>query len=263
MKISIDNLVIETTQKCNMQCYHCMRGAARRNNTSKKMINLIFDLFNGYISTLTVGGGEPSMNIEALDDIQANMIYNDNVHSVYIVTNGRVYKEKFLNKVRNLFNSVCYDEGANRLAFSFDRYHDACLDNNEIKKRDSNYHRTIDYFEEQGIIDVVNKHSDRTVSRDLNIIAMGRAATFGTLILKPELIEYETNGGELCIESPELYVNHKGYIFSNCNLSYAEMTKRSKFYVGDIHHMKDHYNFLKAVKFYNKKTARAISQDKL
>ncbi len=74
MKISIDSLVIETTQKCNMQCYHCLRGAARRNNTSRQMINRIFDLFNGYISTLTVGGGEPSMNIDALEDIQDNMI---------------------------------------------------------------------------------------------------------------------------------------------------------------------------------------------
>ena len=92
---------------------------------------------------------------------------------------------------------------------------------------------------------------------------MGRAANFGTEILKPELIEYEIQDGKLCIEEPELYINHKGYIFSNCNLSYEEMTKRSKFYIGDIHNMKDRYDFLKAVKFYNKKTARAISQDKL
>lgn len=263
MKVSIDNLFIEITQKCNMQCYHCMRGAARRNNTSRIMINRIFNLFNGYISSLTVGGGEPSMNIEALEDICDNMIRSDNVHSVYIVTNGRVYREKFLDKVYNLFNAVCYDEGTSRLAFSFDRYHDACLDSNEIKKRNLNYCRTIEYFEDRGVYDVVNKHTDRTRNHDLNIIAMGRAATFGTKILKPELIEYEIQGGELSIEEPKLYINHKGYIFSSCDLSYEEMTKRSKFYVGDIHHMKDHYNFLKAVKFYNKKTARAISQDKL
>ena len=263
MKISIDNLVIEITQKCNMQCYHCLRGAARRNNTSRRMINRIFDLFNGCISSLTIGGGEPSMNIEALEDICDNMIRSDNVYSVYIVTNGRVYREKFLNKVYNLFNSVCYDEGTNRLAFSFDRYHDAFLSVNEIQKRDSNYHRTIEYFENRGVYDVVQKHTDRTKSHDLNIIAMGRASTFGTEILKPKLIEYETNGGELRIEEPELYINHKGYIFSNCNLSYEEMTKRSKFYIGDIHNMKDSHDFLKAVKFYNKKTARVISQDKL
>ena len=268
MKISIDNLVIEITQKCNMQCYHCLRGAARRNNTSKQMINRIFDLFNGCISSLTIGGGEPSMNIDALEDIQANMIRSDNVHSVYIVTNGRVYKEKFLDKVYNLFNAVCYDDGCyddgtSRLAFSFDRYHDGCLSVNEIQKRDSNYRRTIEYFEDRGVCDVVEKHTDRTKSHDLNIIAMGRAATFGTKILKPKLIEYEIQGGELSIEEPELYINHKGYIFSSCDLSYEEMTKRSKFYVGDIHNMKDPHDFLKAVKFYNKKILRAISQDKL
>lgn len=263
MNVSINNLVIEITQKCNMQCYHCLRGAARRNNTSRVMINRIFDLFNGYILTLTVSGGEPSMNIDALEDICDNMIRSDNVHSVYIVTNGRVYKEKFLDKVYNLFNAVCYDDGTSRLAFSFDRYHDACLDSNEIKKRNLNYYRTIEYFEDRGVYDVVRKHTDRTKSNDLNIIAMGRAANFGTKILKPKMIEYEIQDGKLSIEEPELYINHKGYIFSNCDLSYEEMTKRSKFYVGDIHNMKDRYDFLKAVKFYNKKTARAISQDKL
>ena len=278
MNVSINNLVIEITQKCNMQCYHCLRGAARRNNTSRVMINRIFDLFNGYILNLTVSGGEPSMNIDALEDICDNMIRSDNVHSVYIVTNGRVYKEKFLDKVYNLFNAVCYDDGCyddgcyddgcydngtSMLAFSFDRYHDACLDSNEIKKRNLNYCRTIEYFEDRGVCDVVRKHTDRTKSHDLNIVAMGRAANFGTEILKPKMIEYEIQGGELRIEEPELYINHKGYIFSSCDLSYEEMTKRSKFYVGDIHNMKDHYDFLKAVKFYNKKTAMAISQDKL
>lgn len=203
------------------------------------------------------------MNIEALEDICDNMIRSDNVHSVYIVTNGRVYREKFLNKVYNLFNAVCYDEGTSLLAFSFDRYHDGCLSVNEIQKRDSNYHRTIKYFEDRNVYDVVGKHTDRTKSHDLNIIAMGRAATFGTKILKPKLIEYEIQGGELSIKEPELYINHKGYIFSSCDLSYEEMTKRSKFYVGDIHNMKDPHDFLKAVKFYNKKTAMAISQDKL
>jgi hypothetical protein len=230
-----------------------MRGAARRNNTSKEVINKIFEVFDGYISTLTISGGEPSLNIDALEDIHANMCYSDNVHSVYIVTNGKVYRERFLVKVRNLFGAVCYDEGANRLAFSFDKYHGSCLDSNQISRRDNNYMRTKDWFEDRGDYDVVSKHSNNN-SFDGNLLAMGRASTFGTVILNPKPIDFSIENNELTIDEGELYINHKGYIFSNCNLSYEEMTKRSHFYVGNIMTIKDGHDLLRVIKFYNKRT---------
>ena len=30
MELNIDSLIIEVTRKCNMQCEHCLRGAAQR-----------------------------------------------------------------------------------------------------------------------------------------------------------------------------------------------------------------------------------------
>ena len=100
-KYNISDLFFTTVIFTDLSTDFCIkrRDIYMAVDTSRIMINRIFDLFNGYISTLTVGGGEPSLNIDALEDIYDNMIRSDNVHSVYIVTNGKVYKEKFLKCV--------------------------------------------------------------------------------------------------------------------------------------------------------------------
>ena len=42
-KIITPDLGIELTQKCNLTCSHCFRGAARNRNISKEIIEKVFD----------------------------------------------------------------------------------------------------------------------------------------------------------------------------------------------------------------------------
>ena len=56
-KIITPDLGIELTQKCNLNCSHCFRGAARNRNISKEIIEKVFDEIK-YIQTLDLSGGE-------------------------------------------------------------------------------------------------------------------------------------------------------------------------------------------------------------
>ena len=57
-KISVNNLIIEITRKCNMNCEHCLRGNSQNIDVNFEHVEKLFSQID-YISTLSFGGGEP------------------------------------------------------------------------------------------------------------------------------------------------------------------------------------------------------------
>lgn len=63
----INNLIIEVTRKCNFSCAHCLRGEAQKREIDFAIIDAILDNDIEYISTVTFTGGEPSLNVPAIN----------------------------------------------------------------------------------------------------------------------------------------------------------------------------------------------------
>jgi organic radical activating enzyme len=118
-KIVISKIAIEVTRRCNLKCRHCCRGDAENVNIDFKHIDtLLSRIF--YINQLTFTGGEPSLNVPAIqyfaDECKRLEI---GVYFVSIVTNGINIKQDFID--------VCIDLSriAERISvcLSNDKYH--------------------------------------------------------------------------------------------------------------------------------------------
>lgn len=99
-KVVLNQLIIETTRRCNMSCSHCLRGGAE----SVDIFNVDIDgLLNQVeaIGRLIVTGGEPTLNLPALQHI-ANGIARRGIPlmRVQVVTNGLIYDESFISIVK-------------------------------------------------------------------------------------------------------------------------------------------------------------------
>lgn len=105
MKYDLDELVIETTRRCNLKCEHCMRGLSQNIEMDKNYIDTFFE--NNKINSidrLVFSGGEPTLNPEIIV-YTINKIINENinVHSVNMVTNGQIYSSEIVDAF-NRFN---------------------------------------------------------------------------------------------------------------------------------------------------------------
>ena len=115
-------LVLEVTQKCNLNCEHCMKGDACNKGISREVVEKLFDNVK-YFGTLLLTGGEPFMVEEVikmiLDVMKEKKIKG---HNWLIVTNGTIYNENILNMLEQHFG-----EGNGEIVISEDDYHDASI----------------------------------------------------------------------------------------------------------------------------------------
>jgi MoaA/NifB/PqqE/SkfB family radical SAM enzyme len=60
--LSLDNVIIEITRRCNMKCEHCLRGAQQRLDIPDDVLSKFFlRIRDSYINHLCLTGGEPSL----------------------------------------------------------------------------------------------------------------------------------------------------------------------------------------------------------
>ena len=123
MKAFCDSLVIEITRRCNMGCAHCMRGEAQNMDISEEVIDATLSKVDS-ISSLTLTGGEPSLNTPAIRYI-AKKIEKLNIPlgNAYIVTNGKEVSNDFILACLELF-MLADEPEFNGLALSQDMFHE-------------------------------------------------------------------------------------------------------------------------------------------
>ena len=163
MKLCFDNLVIETTRKCNMCCAHCMRGDAE--NTDLNLDRFAEFIKNvDSIGSITFTGGEPTLNIDAIT-FALHMIkaLEIPVYSFYIVTNGKEITSEFLNAMINWY-VYCIECGGEPdlcgIALSQDEFHEEIDPINAAKLRALSFYRPDDKktrsWKNGGLIDLGN-----------------------------------------------------------------------------------------------------------
>ena len=229
-KIEVYSLILEVTRRCNMTCRHCLRGECQNVDMPHEIIDRTFNGISS-VDHITFSGGEPSMNIDAIRyTLEVVKERNISVNSFYLVTNGKVIPDGFL-EVMNDWYAYClqgafigredqilsceevmevqqllgYDDILTRCgcALSSDIYHDPIPMKNLITLNTLPYYRT-DKFVRPNTISLIN---------------MGRAMKL-TGVRKYDL---DPTRFDLSIEDnqvEELYINALGQICACCDLSY-------------------------------------------
>ena len=121
-KCYIQNLGMIVTDKCNLDCAHCLRGCKRDNFMSDEIIYKTLEQVIG-VGNLSIMGGEPTLAIDRIEKIINSVIENNIRLDLFTITiNGTIYSKDFLllldeiSKYMNDDQNCCF-------AISTDRYH--------------------------------------------------------------------------------------------------------------------------------------------
>jgi len=206
MKWSLCTLVIEVTRRCNMECPHCLRGNAQNLDIDTAYIDRLLDDVSN-ISSITFSGGEPSLNIQAIEyTLEQCIARHIPVGSFYIVTNGKMNALP-LAIVCLKWYAYCDDDEMCGLALSKDMFHDEINSNNEFLLRG------LSFFREDKFVDW-----DRSWLLD-----EGRATDLSGFKKKyPNMLLNESLAYDLDIECVEsmIYLSANGEIRTNCDTAY-------------------------------------------
>ena len=214
----IDNLILEVTRFCNMNCKHCLRGEKQRKKFNTSMLENIFTNID-YIGVITFTGGEPLTQvntiIETLDYIEQ---HNISVGAFYIVTNGTIYSHKLMKALKYFYDNVMLEKELCGFEVSQDIYHDAVYyerENNLYK-----YQNLKDYYE----YDFINLEGRKKI---YSVILEGRAKENFTDGRKSEFKNgfYDEDSDYYC--ENQVYVAANGNVISNCDLSFETVDKNS------------------------------------
>lgn len=122
-KVYFQNFGTIVTNKCNLECGHCLRGCKNDKEMSKEVIEKTFEQIYA-VSALSICGGEPTLAFEPIKNI-INTIVENHVYigDFALVINGTNYSEellrlltymndylKSLNKKSNVILTISYDK---------------------------------------------------------------------------------------------------------------------------------------------------------
>lgn len=131
--IGFDQLCIEITRKCNMKCDHCLRGDAQNIDMPIPILENFLSKVSG-INCLTITGGEPSLNIQGMEQLLRLLKkYRVNVNAFYLVTNGKKITNRFLKILMDflLYCDCDFDEASwSAIALSQDKFHEEIPEEN-------------------------------------------------------------------------------------------------------------------------------------
>lgn len=129
--MDLNDAVIEITRKCNMVCDHCLRGDAQNCNIKHEYIDQLFSKVD-YISSLSITGGEPTLNVDAIDYIvESAQRHNVDIGNFYIVTNGESIPDAFLMALIKL-HCYCSDNEISGVKVSGDDFHDEATEKDKL-----------------------------------------------------------------------------------------------------------------------------------
>lgn len=211
MKLSIENLVVEVTRRCNMHCAHCMRGPAQNKDLDLEAFDTFAENVES-IGVITFSGGEPTLNISAIQHVlETCKRLNILVYNFYLVTNGKQMDDSFL-KVMIDWYVYCYECGGDPellgVAVSFDKYHEAA-DPQVVAKL-----KALSFF---------NDTDKRTDFDKVPLINLGNAKTLSGKKREPDhygiyVETYEDDG--LHIYDSNITFTVDGDILSDCDYEY-------------------------------------------
>jgi len=142
-----------------MHCEHCLRGEAQDKDISFEAIDRLLESTDA-IWELTLTGGEPSLNVPAIEYITKRIQERDiELGNVFIATNGKEVSDEFLLACMKLF-MITHEKDLNMLALSQDMFHEDIPQGN------------IEKLEQLAVFDKECKHAD---FNRVALIDLGRA----------------------------------------------------------------------------------------
>lgn len=214
----INDLVIETTRKCNMSCYHCLRGEPQKMMMKKEYIDsLLYQVDE--IGSVCFTGGEPTLNLPIMEYfLKSVQDKNIMVNNFYIVTNGLKVTEEFVLFCLKMY-SYCDDKEQCSVQVSNDYPHQIEGEYN-IELLDG-----LKFFSKKFEKDNYN------YGRDSFLKPEGRAKKIGGGVnIVPDL----NNLDEDDLSEITYYLNCKGEIINGCDWSYESQSKNKICDVGKL-----------------------------
>ncbi len=215
----IQNLAMIVTNKCNLDCAHCLRGKKGNNNMTNDVIEASLEQIKG-VGNLTVCGGEPTLALDRIEKIISYIIKKRIlIEEFTVTTNGIIYCQELLELLDEINNYIGNKSVNTFFAISIDKYH---LE--EIKKlgiinefcENLDKYRQSKYF--YGLRDTKQK-----LFREGNAINLDKKLTVPLRPVKP-VITYVNKQQKLDIENglcnigPLVTINTNG-IITECDAS--------------------------------------------
>ena len=216
----INELVLEITRRCNIQCLHCLRGKAQ----AKDMDNLTMQkALEGItsIGTITFTGGEPTLAVDRIryfiEYLHTTDIY---LGSFYVVTNGKI-ASRSLHKALLELSYLCHNMGIGGLVMSQDNFH---------KELGYNQYPALDLYE-----DLEFFQPEARKGKIEYPINEGWAFENGlgkrSADVNDILIGVQEDGSLDCSEGT-VYINALGDVIPSCDLSYHSHALEK---IGNVH----------------------------
>ena len=223
MKLELDNLAFEVTRRCNMGCSHYLRGESENVDIDCSYIDkALEDVVS--VSCLTITGGEPSLNVPAIEHI-VNVVKEKEIYigSFFVATNGKHITTDFLVALLRLYSYVAECGGETEicsLALSTDIYHE------DINGSNVSLMQGLSFFDTE---------SKANGNYKYGVINEGRGRNFDA-DFKHELRHYD-NDYECCEEENTLRVSEgmvhvcaDGIVKNDCDTAYND----HRFDIGNI-----------------------------
>jgi len=203
----INNLIIEVTRRCNMECQHCLRGDQQNSNISLDYVETLFQKVN-YISSITFTGGEPSLVPEIIESVlKIAKEYEVGIGNFFIATNGKDIPDAFVIACLHWY-LYCDDNEVSSVTVSTDHYHEGY---------EGDILKALSFYDTRGDIPTEA------------IIREGNAEDWGYR----DHDDYEFDVEEDNIEG-DVYLNINGDIISGCDWSYENQECHKVCHVNDM-----------------------------
>jgi len=256
MELNISNVVIEVTRKCNMDCEHCLRGDTQKKVIDNQHIHKLLQLIDD-IGTLSITGGEPTLEMQALDQIENCVRYgNADVGSFYLVTNGKSIKVDDVANWAYRMYDACNDNEISGVTFSFDDFHTSTFNWKQAEKQRRNYKRLAEVMDEEyglseneGCGSFIHKHSDSSLGYN-SLIKEGRATDFGCRDTYTQVFEEHIWSDTINFTESELYLSANGNIVSGCDWSYDTIDNDDKVRICHIDDLNCADDLIEAIRAY-------------
>jgi len=219
--MNLDDVVIEVTRKCNMQCPHCLRGDVENTTINIDYVRNLFSQVDN-INMLTITGGEPSLASKKISEIvEVAREMNIEINSFYMVTNAKKVTPLFFKAIKDLFN-YCSSNESSMVQVSNDGYHEFEQENFDKLAQKFSFYNT-DFG------NLISFKSHET-GEEFTALAEGNA-TYNVNCDREVTInnfQIEEHDGEISVYGDAMiYLNAIGDVLPECNLSYESQREES------------------------------------
>lgn len=212
-KLRVEEMIMEVTRWCNLDCWHCSRGEAQNAFMSFETINNLLSNVDE-ISTLVISGGEPLIAVPQLNAISDGISrMGIKVNQISIITNGTILNADVVRALERL-DMVCK---ILNVKVSDDKFHKMALERNNLTNR-----RMVNFNLLKNLFGATLYGTPRKEKILSLINAVGRAKE----LTQSDMDEVNAYG-----EYPTLYTLTNSHIFNGADLTVQHELPA---YIGDM-----------------------------